>query len=414
MFIGISLFNLFNLLYNLFMVRYLPPIDYGHLNSLLALFMVISVPAATVQTAITKFVSPLQVQGEYDHVKRLLRHFLIVTFIIAFLIFLLISMASPLISSFLQISSHMLVILLGVSLLFAMMNPVPWGGLQGLQRYGSLILNLIINGGLKLALGIIFIFLGFRLLGAMGAISIASFVTFILSLFMLKWYLPKTNPLVHERKDTSGGNPSYVAEIYYYFFPVGISLLCFMLLTNVDLILIKHFFSPVDAGYYSIAQMAGKIILALPLPLVTVMFPKLASLPTKAQNKEALSILSQSLTMASLLCIAVAALCFLFPPFIIKVLSGKVYLECIPLLRWFSINMTLFALNFILLYYHLSRQKRGFLHPLLFLTMTQIVLIILFHHSLSQVLFTVGVVAFCLLAINIFIAYRPHRKGVIG
>jgi len=39
MFIGISLFNLFNLLYNLFMVRYLPPIDYGHLNSFF--FMVI-------------------------------------------------------------------------------------------------------------------------------------------------------------------------------------------------------------------------------------------------------------------------------------------------------------------------------------------------------------------------------------
>jgi len=35
MFIGISLFNF---LYNLFMVRYLSPIDYGHLNAVAALF----------------------------------------------------------------------------------------------------------------------------------------------------------------------------------------------------------------------------------------------------------------------------------------------------------------------------------------------------------------------------------------
>ncbi len=413
MFIGIALLNLFNLLYNLFMVRYLPPIDYGHLNSLLALFMMISVPAATVQTAITRFVSPLHAQGEYVHMKGLIRHFLIVMSMSAILLCFVIFVASSWISSFLQISSHKLVFLLGVSLLFAMVNPVLWGGLQGLQRFGALILNLIINGGLKLALGIAFIFLGLKLLGAMGAIAIAYFITFILSLFMLKWYLPKSIPLVDDVQGISRDNPSYVGEIYYYFFPAGISLFCFTLLTNIDLILIKHYFPPIEAGYYSIAQMAGKIILTLPLPIVTVMFPKLSALRAKSQDKEGLSILGQSLTMASLLCLVVAALGFLFPSFIIKVLSGKVYLECVPLLRWFCVNMTLFSLNSILLYYHLSRQKHGFLHPLLFFSMTQTVLIILFHHSLNQVLFTVGVMAFCLLGVNLFIVYRPHRRGAI-
>lgn len=414
MFIGISLLNLFNLLYNLFMVRYLIPIDYGHLNSLLALFMVISVPANTVQTAITRFASPLHAQGEYDRMKGLLRHFLIVMAIIALLLFFIVVVANPWISSFLQISSQLLVVLFGVSLLLAMMNPVPWGGLQGLQRFGALIFNLITNGGLKLVLGIIFVVLGLRLLGAMGAIAIAYLITFILSVFMLKWYLPKTGPSAHQGQGILGGSPACFSEIYYYFLPVGITLLCFMLLTNIDLILIKHYFSPIEAGYYSIAQIAGKIILALPLPIVIVMFPKLSTLRPMSQNKEALSILGQSLLMASLLCGAATAVCFLFPHFIIEILSGKVYLECVTLLRWFSIDMALFALNYILLYYHLSTQKRGFLHPLLFFTMIQIALIIAFHHSLYQVLFIVGIVAFCLLGVNFFVAYHPHRQGVIG
>ena len=56
MFIGIGLFNLFGLLYHFFMLEYLPPIDYGHLNALIALFMMISVPASTVQTTVTRFV----------------------------------------------------------------------------------------------------------------------------------------------------------------------------------------------------------------------------------------------------------------------------------------------------------------------------------------------------------------------
>jgi O-antigen/teichoic acid export membrane protein len=410
MFIGISLFNLFNLLYNLFMVRYLPPVDFGQLNTLLALFMVISVPAATVQTAITRFISPLQVQGDYDRMKGLLRHFLIVMSIGGFLLFFIIFVASPWISNFLQIPSRMLVVLFGVSLFFAMMNPVPWGGLQGLQRFGALILNLITNGGLKLVLGIIFVILGYKLLGAMGAIGIAYFITFVLSVFMLKWYLPKTGPSAHQGQ---GINPSHFAEIYSYFFPAGTTVLCLMLLTNVDLIVVKHFFSPLDAGYYSIAQIVGKIILALPLPIVTVMFPKLSALQAKPQREEGLAILGQSLAMVGLLCIAAAAFCFLFPVFIIKVLSGKAYLECVPLLRWFCVNMTLFSLSSVLLSYHLSRERHGFLHPLLFFTLIQTALIILFHQSLAQVLFIVGIVAFCLLAINLFIVYRPLRKGAI-
>ena len=57
-----------------------------------------------------------------------------------------------------------------------------------------------------------------------------------------------------------------------------------MVLTNIDLILVKHFFTPIEAGYYSIAQMVGKIILILPIPIVTVMFPKLSSLDGREEK----------------------------------------------------------------------------------------------------------------------------------
>jgi O-antigen/teichoic acid export membrane protein len=411
MFIGISLFNFLNFLYNLFMVRYLSPIDYGHLNSLLAFFMVISVPANTVQTAITRFVSPLYAQGEYGHIKGLLRHFLIVISIVAFIFFVLISMASPLISSFLQIPSNIVVILLGISLLFAMVNPVPLGGLQGLQRFGSFALNLIINGGLNLALGIAFIFWGLRVLGAVSAIAIAYFITFILSLFMLACYLPKTRPSAHQGEDVLGDSRSPFSGTYYYFFSVGITLLCFMILTNIDLLLIKHYFSPIEAGYYSIAQLVGKIILYLPYPIVMVMFPKLVS--SENDQRGTPLILTQSLLISLFLCGGAVLFSFFFPSLLLRILSGKIYFECIPLMRFFSVNMTFFALNLILLYYHLSTQKRGFLYPLLFLTLVQVVLIVLFHNSVIQILITVGVIAFCLLGVNFFLAYLPHRKVMI-
>jgi hypothetical protein len=57
MFVGVGLFNVFNLLFHFFMVRSLSPINYGHLNTLMALFMVISVPASTIKSRIDMIVS---------------------------------------------------------------------------------------------------------------------------------------------------------------------------------------------------------------------------------------------------------------------------------------------------------------------------------------------------------------------
>jgi O-antigen/teichoic acid export membrane protein len=412
MVIGVGLFSLFNLLYHFFMVRYLPPIQYGHLNALMALFMVISVPASTVQTTVTKFVSSFQVMNRYDRVRKLLRHLLLLMSIVGVGIFLLILLGSSRLSSFFQFDSQALIILLGMILLFAMVIPVPWGGLQGLQKFGSLTLNLIVNGALKFALGIIFVLVGFGVLGAMGAILLSYVITTFLSLVMVQMILPKGGSVGEKKENPEVTDPSYVSEVYQFFFPVGMTLLCFMVLTNIDLILIKHFFTPIEAGYYSIAQMTGKIILFLPVPVIMVMFPKLTALQGQGRTQEGLSILKQSLMIALIFCGSAVFVGLLFPSVIIRVLSGKSYLECIPLVRLFCINMSLFSFIFILLYYHLSTQRRGFLYPLLFSTIGQTGFILLFHKTLTQVLLVMGIVALCLFGINIYLAYHPNGKAV--
>ena len=410
MFIGSGLFNLFGLLYHFFMLRMLPPIDYGHLNALITLFMIISVPASTVQTTVTKFVSTFQAKNQLDRVKNLLHHLLLLMSIIGFSLFLLISLGSSFISSFLQISSYGLILLLGASLFFAIVIPVPWGGLQGLQKFGFLALNLILNGGSKCVLGIVFVSLGLGVSGALTAVVISYFFTTVLSHFILKMSLsqenkeadPESNPIEKDQHDFS--------RVYYYSLPVGLTLFCFMALINIDLILVKHFFLPIEAGYYSIAQMVGKIIFIFSFPIVMVMFPKIASLNMEDQEKKARSILGHSLTTGAFLCGGATLISLLFPSLIIQFLSGEVYLECVPLIGLFSINMSLYSLSLILLYYQLSIDQRGFLYPLVLCTLIQGGLIILFHKSLAQVLLMVGLIAVCLLVINFYLAYRPNKR----
>ena len=180
-------------------------------------------------------------------------------------------------------------------------------------------------------------------------------------------------------------------------------------LTQMDLIFVKHLFTPVEAGYYSIAQMVGKMFLFLPLPVVMVMFPKVSLL--EAQHKETLPILIRSLMATGVLGGIGILLSHLFPDWITQVLTGKTYPDCSPLIRLFSINMTFFSLTFILLYYHLATRRKEALYPLSLLTFIQVGAIALFHETMTQVLYIVGAVAFCLLGINFYLAYRPYNDG---
>lgn len=140
-----------------------------------------------------------------------------------------------------------------------------------------------------------------------------------------------------------------------------------------------------------------------------VMFPKLNVLG--GQKEKMLPILSRSMRISLIFCSIAILLGFLSPDLILQILSGKVYPECIPLVRFFCINMTIFSLTLILLYYHLSTHRRNFIYPLLFLTLAQIGSILLFHQSLIQVLLAVGMVGMGLLLVNLYLIYRSDGRG---
>jgi O-antigen/teichoic acid export membrane protein len=233
MFIGYGLFNLFTLLYYFFMIRTLSPIDYGHLNTLTSFFMLFIVPANTVQTTIAKFVASSQAKSQYVQAEGFLRHFLMLMVIVASSLFILIALGSSFLSSFFQITSRGLIILTGIVLFLAMVTPVSSGGLQGLQKFASLSFAVCMNGGLKLILGILFVLLGWGLSGAMGAIALAYFVTAFFSFLLLFFSLKAEGVKISAKEDFADRGSPNILEAYRYVFPVGLTLLCFMVRFNL-------------------------------------------------------------------------------------------------------------------------------------------------------------------------------------
>jgi len=418
MFLAVTILNILSLLYQLYMVRNLNPINYGVLNTLFSVLMIVSIPSGTLQTVVTKFISTFYAINHHERINLLLRSFVKKASVFGLLIFLILILGSRSICSFLQITSPWLIIILGVTTFFSIILPLTQGGLQGLQRFGYLGLIMITNGSLKLLLGVIFVSIGFGVIGAMSALAISTFIALLLSFIMLASVLPRPLVLIPESSQLKLNSPDpemNFSEIYRYFYAVATVFLCFVVLTNIDVVLVKHFFKPLEAGYYSIAQMVGKIILFLPIAITLVMFPKTSEL--HAQAKATSHILKKSLLYVGALCGTAALICLLFPGLIIRLLSGEEHLHCIPLARIFSVTMVFFALVYVLLFYHLSIHRLGFIYSLVLLTVLQFLAIILFHQSLSQVLYIMCGNAVLLFLINAYLAFKRkefHVASCVG
>lgn len=410
MFLAVTISNIFNLLYQLYMVRNLSPINYGVLNCLFSILMIVSIPSGSLQTVVTKFISTFYAINHHGRINLLLRSFVKKTSVFGLVIFLILVLGSRSISSFLQIGTPLLIVILGLITFLSIILPLTNGGLQGLQRFGYLGLTMITNGSLKLVLGIIFVSIGLGVIGAMSALAISTFISLALSVIMLASILPAPPDLIRQSLQAKANSPDTemdFSEIYRFFYPVAAVFLCFMILTNMDVVLVKHFFRPIEAGYYSIAQMAGKIILFLPIGITMVMFPAASGL--HARGKDTFRILRKSLLYAGILCGTAVLICFLFTGLIIRLLSGQEHLHCIPLVRIFSVTMLFFALVYILLFYHLSIHQADFIYSLVLLTVVQILAITLFHQSLLQVLYIMCGNAILLFMINAYLALKRKK-----
>ena len=238
-------------------------------------------------------------------------------------------------------------------------------------------LNNVAIGIAKLVVGFFLVAIGFKVFGALIGFVFCFAVGLVLSIFQLPPWLKKFRGRINlELLNTK--------EIASYFLPVGLCTLSFYALTNMDVVLVKHFFSPLQAGYYSVAQMVGKIVLFIPAAVGVVMFPKVVDSHIKNGNTK--TILKKCLGAVGFLCGIATVGTLLFPVFILKLLTGHSHPEAVELVKYFSLCMGFFALVNIFMLYHLSLHRMGYVYALTVVTVCQFLGIWFFHPSLKGVL----------------------------
>ncbi|MBU1125454.1 MAG: oligosaccharide flippase family protein [Candidatus Omnitrophica bacterium] len=393
-FAGTSVVNLINLVYQLLIAHSLSASMFAAFNSLLSLYMIFSSPLGILQLVMTKYTSEFFAHRQIGKVRALFSAFAKRALILSMVTLGIFLAASPRILVSLKIPSAASGPIFALLLASSWLAPLLTGTIQGIERFKCYSSVSVLGGLLKIALSFLFIRLGYSIAGALGALFAANLAVMIIFYWSLRDVLhaPYQKEIIPYK------------EMAAFAVPVAVSYFCFMVLVSFDMVLVKYFFSAHESGLYSISQMLGKIFLFLPGAVSMVLFPRTSGL--NAQNQDTLATLKKSLFFVLCLCLSAVVFYNLFPDFVLKILTGKVYPESVLLGRLFSISMSFFALTYVLLSYLLSIRKAAFVPYLAAIALLQSAAIFLWHRNLLQVQLIICGCAAVLFVVHLWFAFR--------
>ncbi|HZD95512.1 MAG TPA: hypothetical protein VE133_14715, partial [Candidatus Sulfotelmatobacter sp.] len=254
--------------------------------------------------------------------------------------------------------------------------------------------NFILEALTRFAVGAGLVIAGYGVLGAVGAISAA---------VITAYFLPRIPPQLRVKPETAAP-PSFAEAVQAIVFFVGQ-----VIINNIDILLVKHFFPSDPAGVYAaIAQIGRLLYFAAWFGVVNAMFPVTAA--AKDENRKTHGI-GLPLLLVFGISIAFVAIASLFPHLIMGVIFGSRFMDIGWLLALYAIATGLYSLSVVFIAYEMSRRiaNTGWLQ--LMFSLALVLGIGLFHHSLREVIMVRVVLMAAMLVLVCVPFLRKHHAG---
>jgi len=396
--------NVFGYLFQLAMGRMLPVADYGEMNALMSLMAIFGIPLATLVNFFARETSVYFSKGDRANIRGLHRFGLIRTcWIVAFVICLLM-LLSPGIGKYLGVSFDKVILVL-ICVFVAALTTVNMGVIQGMQYFRSL--SLIGAGAsvFKFAYAIVFVWFGWGVFGALGGLLATGLTLLIYS----QWLILSSMP--HENKEFHFS----FGKIYKYAGGLFLANAFFGVMTQADVMLVKHYFPPQEAGLYASAAIMGKAVMYLPGAIVLALFPMVAANQAAGQSSSGMLIKAVGLTLA--LSGSGAVVLHFFPDIIMGTLFGARYLPAASLTAIFGIAMLPMALILVLMNYLLAQGRVWFVAFLAMAAFVELTGIHFFRDHLHDILYVImaaGCMALVLMVFYILWQNRPGKPVIEG
>lgn len=403
--IGTLVASVFSYLFNMLMGRYLGPEQYGEMAALMSLLMIVSVAGGAISTIVMRYSGELYSAGKIKALEKLFAFFSRYVYYLAFAIIIVLVVFIRPIANYFSITNLVPVVIAFSSLIFGLVIMVNRGLLQGTQKFVSVSLVSILEMSLRLVLGILLVKIGFEVSGALLAIVLATAISYLFSFFPIKSIFRDI------KKDKFSKNHIFdKKEILNYSLPALISAVLLMIALNVDIILIKHYFPPVEAGTYAAISTIAKIILYVTSPIATVMFPMISERTIKGDKHYSIFLFSVLfVVVGSLLILGVYVIA---PAKVISILYGQQYIGYYYLLPEVGLAFVLYSLINLMVNYYLVVKNFVYLWFFALIILAEVVAISFFHSSIILVV-RIIILNLSLLFALLFGYYLFSKKGQI-
>lgn len=362
----------------------LPNTEYGSLAAMLGIILAVSTPMLALQNTLAHFTSKLVKENRRDEALGLFLHWvrLFVGLSVALLGVAFVFRA-PLAAFWGGVDPRLIVATFAVLAASLWIN-LFYGLLQGMQSFVWLAWAPQAWGATRLVLGAVFtIYISSTALAAIAAQGIGVVVVLLLCLWA-----------VHTLRLPPGRAAVRPHETYRY---LGSALVClagYAMLMNLDTVLAKHYFTAEAVGLFAKAATIARIAVFLPVPIATVLFPKVTS--SGGITDDSWGLLGRALAFAGLLIAMVAGVCLIWPQLPWTIIYGSIPAESAAtaalLTRAMVLAMSPLALAYLLLNFEMAQQRFRWCFGLVPCGIAYVVGVELFHAHPLQIAVVLGTV----------------------
>ncbi len=392
--------NLSALLYQVFLMRSLPPVEFGVAAAMFGAIVIGVIPLDALRTAVAHYAARYCQAGSPGRVRGLVAGWGAVMAVAALGVLGAAAVGRSGLAAFFQLESSEVIVVAAAVLAGSLFMPLFAGALQGTQAFGWLAISGQSWGVFRLLAGMALVWgvqatAGMALLGqGAGVLGCLALGALGLSLVLRGKPQPPTASLV--------GGASYFAKSL-------LVLAGYAVLANADICMVKHYFSPEDSGAFARAATIGRGIVFLAMPVAMVLFPKVVS--AGAVSAADRRLLLRALGFAAGLVAAASVAAVVLAGWIWHAFVGRTpTAEELGLLRSVLGAMCPLGLVYMMLNFELAQRRFRWAWAAVVCALAYVGGVALWHQSLGQVVAVMaGVNSVALLTLALGMPWKPLR-----
>jgi O-antigen/teichoic acid export membrane protein len=361
-----------NLMYNLIIARWLGAEEFGHAAAVYTLLMLLSSVTLAFQLVCSKFVAQSEsLEAKAAVYISLHRRAWQVGIVIGYLLI----WASGAVSHYLNLPTRTYIVLLGIGTALYVPLGVRRGLLQGMYEFRRLAENFVVEVLVKLVGAMVLMAAGMEVTGVIAAVVMSLAVAYLLA---------------RPPKAVRIATKPYLPASFWEGTQATVFFIGQVIINNVDIVLVKHFFSAAEAGLYAAVALVGRVVYMLSWSVVSSMFP--VSAGARSDERGGRTVLTTTFLLVLLITGVFLFGLWVAPNGLWKMVLGTGFPPLggkspyTSLLLLYAAATGVYSLAVVLMTYEMSRRIANVGWLQLAVSGTVVVGIYMFHGDLQQVI----------------------------